>query len=228
MQKLQMSKPSRTSLFAAASIWDAPTVIAHLTSAPELVEASDPRGRTALHRACAVKPGSSPTLVETNGIKTVSALLKAGAELEREVPMGQEEGDFRATPLWYAVARGENLPLVEFLLKRGANASYSLWAAVWRDDDVLCRVLLKSKPELNLRVHGETPIFYAARLKRLKRLNLLIEAGANPSIADFGGRDAVDIARARRLPSEIIERLQALKAQAKAKAAKPPTGAFAP
>jgi hypothetical protein len=42
-------------------------------------------------------------------------------------------------------------------------------------------------------------------------LNLLIEAGANASIADFGGRDAVDIARARRLPGEIIERLDALK-----------------
>jgi uncharacterized protein len=166
--------------------------------------------------------------VEPNGINTVTTLLKAGADRESAVPLDEDEGDFRATPLWYAVSRGENLPLVEFLLQREANASYSLWAAVWRDDDVLCRVLLKSKPELNLRVHGETAIFYAARLKRLKTLNLLIEAGANPSIADFGGRDAVDIARARRLPSEIIERLEALKAQAKAKAAKPPTGAFAP
>lgn len=125
--------------------------------------------------------------------------------------MGEDEGDFRATPLWYVVSRGANLPLAEFLLQREANASYSLWAAVWRDDDVLCRVLLKFKPELDLRAHGETPIVYAARLKRLKTLNLLIDAGADASIADFGGRDAVDIARARRLPGEIIERLEALK-----------------
>jgi hypothetical protein len=96
-------------------------------------------------------------------------------------------------------------------LQRGANASYSLWAAVWRDDDILCRVLLRFKPAVDLRVHGETPIFYAARLKRLKTLNLLIDAGANASILDFGGRDAVDIARARRLPREIIERLETLK-----------------
>jgi uncharacterized protein len=210
MKELQMSKPSRTSLFAAASICNAPTVIAHLTSAPELVEASDPRGRTALHWACSVKPASSPTLAGPNGIKTVSALLKAGAELEREVPMGQEEGDFRATPLWYGVARGENLPLVEFLLQRGANASYSLWAAVWRDDNLLCRALLSAKPELDLRAHGETPIFYAARLKRLTTLDLLIDAGADPSIQDSRGRDAVDIARARRLSKEIIGRLESL------------------
>ncbi|MFB9122187.1 ankyrin repeat domain-containing protein [Paraburkholderia dipogonis] len=150
-------------------MWDWQTVAALLVAAPELVAASDPQGLTALHRACEVKPGSSTQLVEPNGIKTITTLLEAGADLERAVPMDEDEGDFRATPLWYAVARGENFPLVEFLLQRGANASYSLWAAVWRDDDVVCRALLKSKPELNLRAHGETPIFYAARLQRLAR-----------------------------------------------------------
>ena len=113
--------------------------------------------------------------------------------------------------MWFAVARGENLPLVRFLLKRGADASYSLWAAVWRDDAVLCRELLKTSPRLDLKAHGETPIFYAARLQRLKTLDLLIEAGADPTITDRRGRDAVDIARARRLPKEVIARLEDLK-----------------
>ncbi|MFC3216714.1 hypothetical protein [Comamonas sp. JC664] len=48
---------------------------------------------------------------------------------------------------------------------------------------------------LNLREHGETPVFYAARLGRLKTLELLLDAGADVSVADFKGRDAVDIAR---------------------------------
>ena len=125
--------------------------------------------------------------------------------------MSDDEGDFRATPLWYAVARGENLPLVRFLLQRGADPSYSLWAAVWRDDAVLCRELLRWNPRLNLTAEDETPIFYAARLKRLKTLDLLIEAGAHPGIPDRQGRDAVDIARARRLPKQAIERLSGLK-----------------
>jgi hypothetical protein len=143
----------------------------------------------------------------------VAALLDAGAGLEDEVPMAEDEGDFRATPLWYAVARGENLPLVRFLLKRGADASYSLWAAVWRDDDVMLRALLKSRPRLDLRAHGETPLFYAARLQRLKTLDLLIGAGANPAIADDRGRDVIAIARARRLPKPVIDRLAATSAK---------------
>lgn len=201
-----MRYPSKTALFDAAKRWDTAAVSAMLTLAPGLMKATDRKGRTALHIACAVKPGHAE-LGEANGIKTVTTLLAAGAGLEIAVPMDQDEGDFRATPLWCAVSRGENRPLVRFLLKRGADASYSLWAAVWRDDGELCRDLLATKPRLNLRSHGETPIFYAARLKRLKTLDLLIEAGADPTVPDRRGRDAVDIARARRLPKPFIERL---------------------
>lgn len=202
--------PSKTALFEAAKAWDAAAVKAMLAAAPALITATDPKGRMALHMACAVRPGGKD-LGEPNGIKTVTALLQAGADIEADVPMEEDEEDFRATPVWFAVARGENLPLVRFLLKRGADASSSLWAAVWRDDAVLCRELLKTGPRLNLKAHGETPIFYAARLQRLKTLELLIDAGADPGIADRRGRDAVDIARARRLPKATIARLEELK-----------------
>jgi ankyrin repeat protein len=202
--------PSKTALFEAAKAWDLGVVRAFVEASPQLAHATDPRGRAALHLACAVKPGGR-MLGDPHGIETVTALLEAGAGLEVAVPMDEDEEDFRATPLWYAVARGENLPLVQFLLKRGADASYSLWAAVWRDDEVLCRHLLKSQPKLNLRAHGETPIFYAARLQRLKTLDLLIEAGADPTIPDRLGRDAVEIGQARRLPRDLISRLANLR-----------------
>jgi uncharacterized protein len=205
-----MRPPSKTALFEAARRWDAAAVKAVLAVAPALVRATDPKGRMALHMACAVKPGGD-RLGEVSGIKTVTAMLDGGAGLETAVPMDEGEEDFRATPLWYAVSRGENLPLVRFLLKRSADASYSLWAAVWRDDAVLCRDLLGTRPRLDLKAHGETPIFYAARLQRLKTLALLIDAGADPAIPDRRGRDAVDIARARRLPKDVIARLEDLK-----------------
>ena len=209
-----MRSPSKTALFDAAKSWDVAAVKAILSAAPALIKATDPRGRMAIHIACAAKSG--PKQGEPHGTKTVTALLKAGAPLEAEVPMPEEEGDFRATPVWYAYSRGENPPLVRFLIKQGADTSYSLWAAVWRDDDTMCRDFLKAKPRLNLRAHGETPIFYAARLQRLKTLKLLIAAGADPTIKDPCGRDAVDIARARRLPKDIIEQLANLRESMKA------------
>jgi uncharacterized protein len=208
-----MRSPSKSALFDAAKTWNAAAVKVILLAAPALVKATDPRGRMAIHIACAAKPGAKQG--EPSGIKTVTALLKAGAPLEAEVPMDEDEGDFRATPIWYAVARGENPHLVRFLLKQGADASWSLWAIVFRDNGSMCRDVLKTRPRLNLRAHGETPIFYAARLQRLKTLKLLIAAGADPTIKDPRGRDAVDIARARRLPKDLIESLAELKERMK-------------
>jgi ankyrin repeat protein len=203
-------KASKTARFDAAKRWEAGAVRVIVGAVPALAKATDPKGRTALHLACAVDPKSG-NLGEKNGTKTVAALLAHGADLEAFVPMPADEGDFRANPLWYAVSRGRNLPLVRFLLKQGADASYSLWSVVFQNDAVMCRELLAAKPRLNLVAHGETPIFYAARLKRLKVLPLLIEAGADPTIKDPKGRDAVDIARARRLPKDMVARLEALK-----------------
>ena len=74
----------------------------------------------------------------------------------------------------------------------------------------MMRALLAAKPGLDPRAHGETPIFYAARLQRLKTLDLLIKAGADPRIKDDRGRDAVAIAKARRLPKDVIARLEGL------------------
>jgi ankyrin repeat protein len=213
-----MRPPSKTALFDAAKSWNVAAVKTVLKAAPALIKATDPKGRMALHIACAVKPGSR-NLSELTGTKTVTALPEGGAALEAAVPMSEAEGDFRATPLWYAVSRGENLPLVRFLLKRGADASYSLWAAVWRDDAELCRDLLGAKPRLDVIARGETPIFFAARLQRLKTLDLLIQAGADPTIKDPRGRDAVDIARARRLPKDLIARLEDLKRRKQAPSA---------
>ena len=73
--------PSKTALFDAAKRWNVDAVKTILTAAPALVEASDARGRRALHIACAVKPDTG-TLGEANGIKTVAALLEGGAGLE--------------------------------------------------------------------------------------------------------------------------------------------------
>src|SRR3954469_14264541 len=72
-------KLSKSALFNAAKRWDAATIAPLLKAAPELVKVADPKGRTALHIACAVK--SAKALGEPDGIRTVTGLLKAGADL---------------------------------------------------------------------------------------------------------------------------------------------------
>jgi nitrile hydratase len=91
-----MRQPSKTSLFAAAKNWDEASVAAALARAPELIHASDPKGRTALHFACAAKPDNTGS-ADAHGLRTVATLLACGADLEAEVPMDEDEGDFRAT-----------------------------------------------------------------------------------------------------------------------------------
>jgi uncharacterized protein len=200
-------RPSKSALFDAAKRWDAAAVRSILGAAPDLLAATLPDGRQAIHLACGVAPGARG-LAERNGLRTAATLLDAGADLEAGVPR-LADGDFRATPLWFAVSRGENPPLVRALLRRGADASVALWAVVWRDDAAMCRTLLAAKPRLDVVAEGESPIFYAARLRRLATLALLIGAGADPSIRDARGRDAVEIARARKLPKPLVARLEA-------------------
>ena len=76
-----MATPSKTAWFKAAKSWDAARVKSILKAAPELLQATDPRGLNALHMACAVSPAKKG-LHEPNGIKTVTALLDAGIDLE--------------------------------------------------------------------------------------------------------------------------------------------------
>ena len=64
-------------------------------------------------------------------IRTAEVLLAHGLDIDEEA---FTEDDWKATPLWFAVARGRNLALAEFLLDRGCNPNYALWAAAFNDD----------------------------------------------------------------------------------------------
>jgi ankyrin repeat protein len=199
------TKPSKTALFSAAKRWDSKSLDALLSSAPSLIDATDPRGRKALHIACSIKPGTRGTL-ESNGIRTVLALFRHGADLHDYVPL--EEGSFKATPIWYAVAHGDNLPLVKMLLKRGARADNCLYAVVWNDNADVLREILKTNPPLDDVQAGEPVIISAIRWRKLKTLDMLIDAGADLSFLGAKGRDAVFHAKRKKLPSSMLARLQ--------------------
>lgn len=200
-------KPSKSALFTAAKRWDSKSLDALLLSAPDLVEVTDPRGRKALHVACSIKPGT-PGTREPNGTATVSVLLRHGADLYDYVPL--EGGRFKATPVWYAVAHGDNLALVKMLLKRGARADNCLYAVVWNDNAAVLREILKTKPPIDDLGAGEPVIISAIRWRKLKTLGILLDAGADLTFRDARGRDAMFFAKHKKLPSSMLTRLQAL------------------
>lgn len=204
-----MPKPSKTAWFKAAKSWDFVAIRSLLKEAPALLEATDPKGLNALHMACAVKPGKTG-VHEPNGIKTVTALLDAGLDIESVAFTDDDGGEWRANAVWFATGRGENLPLVKFLLKRGGDPSHSLFTVLWGYKPEFARELVKYKPRMNLRSgDGRTALHAAAVPHRLEVLKLYLDAGADPWIKDNDGVTPLDLAKKRGVPKEFIERMEA-------------------
>ncbi len=203
-----MKKPSKTAWFQAVQSWDYRRVKEVLREAPELLAATNPKGWNALHMACAVRPGK-PGLHEENGIKTVTELLDAGIDIESVAFRDDDGGEWRANAVWFAVGRGQNLPLMQFLLSRGGDPSYTMFSVLWGYKPEFARELVKHKPRLNLRYgDGRTVLHAAVNPNRLDVLHLFLDAGADPRIEDKLGLTPLDLAKKRRVPTEIIERME--------------------
>lgn len=194
-------------IFEAAEKWDGTALNSLLKQKPQLAKARDRLGRTPLHRLAGANPADLRKEPK-DALPIAKALLQTGAELEAVREIGEKGDIFPATPLWYAVARGRNLPLAKFMLARGAKSDWCLWAVVWNEDIPLLDALLKTKPKLDLIAEGETPLIYAVRLRRFAAMEKLLAAGASLTARDAKGRTALDIAVARRYPKAIQAKLK--------------------
>jgi uncharacterized protein len=146
-----------------------------LTENPALLNFQDERGRNWLHLACGVKIGERG-LPASSSIKTVEALLDAGLDINHEA--FQEPG-FKATPLWYAIAHGQNLKLAEFLLARGSVPHYCMWAAAYNDDAAAIRLLVANGAEINPFAEDATPFLFAIQWSRFGAAEQLLKLGAD-------------------------------------------------
>jgi uncharacterized protein len=178
---------SKTRLSALVTDWRWKEVRDGLASAPALLDYRDERGRSFLHLCCGVNAkdrGQRPA----DSIKTAEVLLAAGLGIDAAAFV---EGNWRATPLWYAIARGRNLTLARFLLERGSTPEYCLWAAGYNDDVPAIRLLVEHGASLDPVAEGHTPFLSAVQNSHFRAADALATLGANVDYQDADGMTAL-------------------------------------
>jgi ankyrin repeat protein len=158
---------------------------AALTETPALKAVRDERGRNWLHVCCATKP--APAKIK-HSIKTAEVLLAHGFGVD---DVAFTEGAWKATPLWFAVSRGRNLALAEFLLKKGCNPNYSLWAASFNEDLAAIRLLVKHGAIVDDPASDETPFLAAVAWSKFAAAEELLKHAADVDRRDAKGRTAL-------------------------------------
>ena len=128
-------------------------------------------------------------LKPADSVKTAEVLLRRGLDINQEA---FTEGDWKATPLWFAIARGENLALAEFLLKRGSNPNYCLWAAGFVENIEAIRLLVRHGAKVNdPSAVEESPFLGAIRWSHFKSAEELLKLGADVNYQDPTGMTAL-------------------------------------
>jgi ankyrin repeat protein len=178
---------SRARLFAALEALDGPAVDRLLDARPDLLRAVDDRRRNPLHFLCGLPadPGTS-----------ARALALAGRLLDRGLDVNAPafvEGAFQATPLWYAIARGRNLPLARWLLRRGSSPEHALWAAAFAEDLPAIDLLVRSGARLDPVTEDETPFLGAIKWSRFAGAERLLKHGADVNFQNSKGLTALHL-----------------------------------
>jgi hypothetical protein len=178
---------SRTWLVERVRAHDHAEVARGVAAAPQLVAWRDERGRSLLHLCCMAQPRSAAA-----SIKTADALIAAGLDIS-EAAFTEDDGRWRATPLWHAIGRGRNLALAEHLLKLGCDREHCLWAASFARDRDAIRLLVRYGARIDPTHEGETPFMGSIKISHFPEAELLLELGADPNVTDKDGLTALHL-----------------------------------
>lgn len=192
---------SKTQLTKLSKAWCHAEFMDGLDKKPELLDFTDERGRGWLHICAGVllAPGSATSgrNVAKASIDFAQALLDAGLDINAPAFV---EGSWHATPLWFAVSRGRNHPLAEFLLQSGASPEHCLWAAAFNEDVEMLRLLIEYGAPLEAIAEDETALLHAVRWSKFTSAKTLLEAGCDPDFQDSKGMTALHYMLKKRSP----------------------------
>ena len=180
---------SRTRLRELVRDFRTGEVAALLDAKPDLLRIRDERGRNWLHLACMRTLADGRTAADS--IRMADLLLARGLGLNDPA---FTEGAWQATPLWHAVAHGQNMALAEHLLKLGSTPDYCLFAAVWNEDRAAIRLLIAHGAKVDDdSTPGETPFLGAIAWSKFGPAEELLEAGADPDARNGKGQTALHL-----------------------------------
>jgi uncharacterized protein len=192
---------SRTRLFRSIQTLDVEAVTSLIEARPDLLRATDDRRRNPLHFLC-----SLPADPKTSGraLALARRLLDAGLDVNAPAFV---EGAFHATPLWYAISRGRNLPLAKLLLKRGSTPENSLWAAAFAENIEAIDLLVRSGATLDPVTEDETPFLGAIKWSRFVGAERLLRHGANVNFQNSKGLTALHLVLRKNSERRHVEML---------------------
>ena len=179
---------SKSGLARLVRSFDSAGIRAALSERPDLLDHRDDRGRNWLHLTASISIPDHPELDVDGSVAIAELLIEAGLPIDGPAFV---EGTWAATPLWSAVARGRNPRLVGWLLDAGASPEHCLWAAAFRDDEAMLRLLVARGASLEAVAEGETPLLGAVKVSRFRAAAVLLELGADPDFIDAGGMTAL-------------------------------------
>jgi uncharacterized protein len=158
------------------------------------VNERDTRGRTPLHYLAFSGLWRNPEVGSEAALACARLLLDRGADVDPVENVGDDEDNFRATPLWRAVGWQKHAPLARLLLDAGADPNNAVFAAAFEGSIALMELLDRYGANWELTHEGETPLIELMYYKRPAAVPWLLARGVDVNARGKGKRTALHCA----------------------------------